>query len=650
MKRMAIFTLTLLVLSTISLQTTPAQVILEYGDWVFSVSFSPDGTTLASGSRDSTVKLWDVATHTNIATLEGHRGNVNSVSFSPDGALLASGSYDRTVKLWDVRNYTNIATLEGHRGDVSSVSFSPDGTLLASGGGDWTVKLWEVQNYTNIATLEGHQAFITSVSFSPNGMLLASGSYDNTVKLWDVKNRTHIATLQGHTDKVNSVSFSPDGITLASGSNDRTVKLWNVDSHENILTLEGHGDSVYSVSFSPDGTLLAYGIWEVTRLWDVEKEVPITLLEGHGDRIFSVSFSPDGTTVASAIVDRAVYDGNLMLWNLDTLEAPQPSKLVKISGNSQYGVFGVSLPKPFVVEVRDQYDNPFPDASVIFTVTAGRGKLSGRYKIEQLTTDANGRAAITFTPGYSQENTVDVSLVGGEFAWTTVQFNVVISPSYSTTSPETLKEDVNGDGVVNTQDLVLVASSYGQTGENVADINGDGIVHIYDIILVAAKLNTHPAAPPRQTQDLSMLTPVGVKKWLFKAKQLNFTDATSLRGILTLEQLLAALIPKETVLLPNYPNPFNPETWIPYRLAEDAFVTLTIYDSTGRVVRTLEVGHRVAAFYESRSKAIYWDGRDELSEQVASGIYFYTLTADRSGLSAPHRSDYSATRRMLILK
>ncbi len=93
-------------------------------------------------------------------------------------------------------------------------------------------------------------------------------------------------------------------------------------------------------------------------------------------------------------------------------------------------------------------------------------------------------------------------------------------------------------------------------------------------------------------------------------------------------------------LLPNYPNPFNLETWIPYRLAEDAFVTLTIYDQSGRVVRTLEVGHRVAAFYESQSQAIYWDGRNDFGEQVASSVYFYHLSA----------GDYSATRKMLIIK
>ena len=166
---------------------------------VYSVSFSPDGTTLASGSADHTMKLWDVATRTNIDTLEGHTDGVGSVSFSPDGTTLASGSYDGTVKLWDVATRTNIATLQGHRGIVISVSFSPDGTTLASGSYDGTVKLWDVATRTNIATLEGHTDGVGSVSFSPDGTTLASGSSDGRVKLWDVATRTNIATLEGHT-------------------------------------------------------------------------------------------------------------------------------------------------------------------------------------------------------------------------------------------------------------------------------------------------------------------------------------------------------------------------------------------------------------------------------------------------------------------
>ena len=203
-----------------------------------------------------------------------------------------------------------------------------------------------------------------------------------------------------------------------------------------------------------------------------------------------------------------------------------------------------------------------------------------------------------------------------------------------------LEADANNDGVVSIDDLVLVASNYGQTGQNTADVNGDGVVNVDDLTTVAGALDNAAAAPVAQSQALEMFTAAEVKLWLSHAQQLDLTDATTLRGILFLEQLLAVLIPKETILLPNYPNPFNPETRIPYRLAEDAFVTLTIYDGNGRVVRTLDVGHRTAAFYESRSKAIYWDGRNEFGEQVASGVYFYHLSA----------GDYYSTRKMLIIK
>ena len=208
------------------------------------------------------------------------------------------------------------------------------------------------------------------------------------------------------------------------------------------------------------------------------------------------------------------------------------------------------------------------------------------------------------------------------------------------TTPNALEADINGDGVVNILDLVLVASNLGQTGQNAGDVNGDGVVNILDLVKVAGALGNAAAAPSLYPQALEMFTAADVQQWLTQAQHLKLTDATSQRGIRFLEQLLAALTPKETALLPNYPNPFNPETWIPYRLAEDAFVTLTIYDGSGRVVRTLDVGHRTAAFYESRSKAIYWDGRNEFGEGVASGVYFYHLSA----------GDYSATRKMLILK
>ena len=205
---------------------------------------------------------------------------------------------------------------------------------------------------------------------------------------------------------------------------------------------------------------------------------------------------------------------------------------------------------------------------------------------------------------------------------------------------EEILGDINRDGVVDILDLTIVGARYGQRGQNSADLNGDHLVDIVDLVLVANEFGDEAAAPSVQPQALELLNAADVRQWLSQAQQLALTDPTYLRGITVLEQLHAALIPQETVLLLNYPNPFNPETWIPYRLAEDAFVRLTIYDQSGQIVREFDVGHQIAGYYTDRTKAAYWDGKNEFGEQVASSVYFYHLSA----------GDYSATRKMLILK
>ena len=203
-----------------------------------------------------------------------------------------------------------------------------------------------------------------------------------------------------------------------------------------------------------------------------------------------------------------------------------------------------------------------------------------------------------------------------------------------------LTEDINGDGIVNIQDLVLVAAQFGQTGENIADVNEDGVVNIQDLVLVAAAFNNASAAPTIRRDASKHLTPEVVQQWINAAKQLARTDPTTQRAIAVLETLLTALTPKETALLPNYPNPFNPETWIPYQLAKRADVSISIYSAGGKLVRTLKLGQQVAAVYESRNRAAYWDGKNEVGESVASGVYFYTLKA----------GDFTTTRKMLIRK
>ena len=199
--------------------------------------------------------------------------------------------------------------------------------------------------------------------------------------------------------------------------------------------------------------------------------------------------------------------------------------------------------------------------------------------------------------------------------------------------------DVNRDGRVSILDLILVAQ---QLGKRVAagspvDINADGIVNIFDLTLVAQGI-VGAAAPAVATGRVDAAT---LEAWIAEARLADDGSIVFQQGIANLQSLLTTLIiPEETALHANYPNPFNPETWIPYQLATPSEVTLTLYDMSGGVVRRLEVGHQAAGTYQSRNRALYWDGRNRDGEPLASGLYFYTLRA----------GEFTATRRMLIRK
>ena len=205
---------------------------------------------------------------------------------------------------------------------------------------------------------------------------------------------------------------------------------------------------------------------------------------------------------------------------------------------------------------------------------------------------------------------------------------------------QNVDEDVNNDGIVDVQDLVQVAQRYGQEGNNAADVNEDGVVDVKDLMLVAKAIGDAAGAPAVRSQMQALFTAEQLQELLTGAKALENSSLSDQRGLALLEQLFRLSTPKKTALLPNYPNPFNPETWIPYQLAESAKVTLTIYAADGRLIRTVALGSRAAGTYHSKSRAVYWDGRNAQGEPVASGVYFYTFTA----------GDFTATRKMLIRK
>ena len=202
--------------------------------------------------------------------------------------------------------------------------------------------------------------------------------------------------------------------------------------------------------------------------------------------------------------------------------------------------------------------------------------------------------------------------------------------------------DVNRDGQVSILDMVLVARHLGKAvpANSDVDLNGDGIVNILDLILVSQNMDGAAAPSMLAVDGIEGLDPGRVEAWIARAHVEDDGSIAFQQGIANLQRLFASLIPEKTQLLANYPNPFNPETWIPYHLANSSDVTITLYDVRGSIVRSLPLGHQRAGYYTSRDRAAYWDGRNAVGERVASGVYFYQLqTQTRSFL-----------RKMLILK
>ena len=289
---------------------------LSHTDAVNAVAWSPNGSYMASGSKDHTVHVWYPRSGSDAYSAYGkHTDAVNTVAWSPSTnsaggqnlLIIASGSNDNTVQVWQVTNESSPFVYSSHSAMVNSVAWSPDGTRIASGSADHTVQVWNAADGSNAYTYPGHSDGVKAVAWSPDGTHIASGSVDTSVQVWNAVDGSNPFIYKGHTDVVNAVAWSPDGSKIASGSNDKTVQVWNSATDMQILSYANHTDVVNAVAWSPDGTLIASASNGGTvHIWNATDGSKIFVYTQHTAAVLTVAWSPNGTLLASGSADNTV--------------------------------------------------------------------------------------------------------------------------------------------------------------------------------------------------------------------------------------------------------------------------------------------------------------------------------------------------------
>jgi WD40 repeat protein len=306
--------------------SSPREAIQGHTSLVSSVVFAPDGRSIASGSWDRTVKVWELdgaaprrasLASRAVAAEFAEGALVCSLAYSLDGRTLAVGGFAPEVDLWDVSTMRRMRRLCGHTQPIRCVQFSPDGRVLASGSADTTIRLWDIATGERRATLVGHTARVSCLAFTRDGSALATGSYDGTVRLWDPSCGRETDRLEPGM-VVDCVAFSPGGERLAVGGYlHGSVRLWDLGLRREVACYSASvGAGVSALAYSPEGRVLASGTGDGTvKLWDTATGHVSATFSGHHGRVQSVAFAPDGSTLASGD-----DDGCIFLWNLGASE------------------------------------------------------------------------------------------------------------------------------------------------------------------------------------------------------------------------------------------------------------------------------------------------------------------------------------------
>ena len=347
---------------------------------VLALAFSSDGTRLASGSKDTTVRLWGTTSDNEPTVLQKHTGWTNVLAFSPDGKTLASGSTDKTVQLWNTDTGEPLVTLTGHLNGINALAFSPDGDTLVSGSTDGTIRFWSIKTGDALNTrITGHTEWIKGVTLSKDSSTLASVAFNGAITFWDVKtSQKTTRQITGHRDWLATLAFSPDGTRLATIGAESTmvigfgrvtypdslIRLTDVSTGHEVATLKDK-KGASNLAFSPDGKTVAFGNHDEIRLWNTKTgsvlDIPLPDLknnapDGLPPSISVLMFSPDGKKLVSGTME-----GNIQMWDTET-GIGLISLVEQDPDNVKYGVKAAADAGPDATVTT----TVFPDATVTY--------------------------------------------------------------------------------------------------------------------------------------------------------------------------------------------------------------------------------------------------------------------------------------------
>ena len=668
--------------------TQVAHLAKEF-DAPWTITFSPDGTLLASGGRDTDIRLWNITTHKQIHAFTGHNAGVRSVDFSPDGTFLTSASSDDTVRVWSLEKKQQVAALDvrkvadqiptqvifspngsviviaAYNGQLilwdfqtkqilyqidrqsgsPSIALSRDGKTLLSIGSDGRgdLKFWDVETGKQIALQKNTQN--QRLIAHPNRNLVASFNWWHPapVRIWDVGQKTERAQLPVE-GNVLSVAFNPVSDQLALTAGGTTIQIWDIATQKLVREKETHAGGIRTHTISPNGETFAtsHGDYSV-RLWDVERGVERVRLIGHTTVPFVVAFSPDGAILASG------HRETVHIWDvvhgtecarfqltgpLNFVFSPDSRKIIVANDFHTVKIWDIAEKKLLATLQGEDADwrgiaaelAISPDGKYLASTEASNAIHLWNLETLRRRSLLRGHLFTIVSLAFSPEGQL---LASGDLKGNVIVWDIVKKKEIATlkgSRPWSLTFSPDG------QYLLLKTIRYGKKS-----FYGE---------VIAVRWRDGREVDRLTFKNPSVLSSIAVsrdgKRLITSGAQILLWDVNL--PSLAIERMGKQLTlwgdVKQTVLFQNYPNPFNPETWIPYQLASDSVVTLTIYNLNGERIRQIDLGEKPAGIYQTKADAIHWDGRTDKGEAAPSGIYFYTLDA----------AEHTHSRKMILLK